>query len=353
MEMRLCKSFETCRIHVIETIINTIEIGIMRLIDCQTHIFAPEFADILFKNRGPVQGERSEDSIIVHFGKDQSLKIRDSDYMPEKKLADMDTSGIGISILSPNIPGPEDLDFSLRDSAARVSNDYTVSLCRKYPDRFRGLAVLPFTTIQEVIKEYRRSIHQLGLSGIVLLSQVGGRGVDDPEWEQLFEEAEADGIPIVLHPTVPTWASAINDYSMIPMMGFMVDHSFAMLRLILSGILERHPALKIVHPHCGGVLPYVMPRIDEQTEVKRRGREHIRTAPSNYYKKVFLDIVSPSPQTVRFALNYSGIDRMLFGSDHPWIKIDAMVQVLNDLGLTAEQLDMIGYTNASRLFNIV
>ncbi len=325
----------------------------MRLIDCQTHIFAPEFTDILFKNQGSVQGERSEDSIIVHFGKNQSLRIRDSDYMPEKKIADMNAAGIEISILSPNIPGPADLDFSLRDSAARVSNDYTASLCRQYPDRFRGLAVLPFTTVQEVMKEYRRSIHQLGLSGIVLLSQVGGRGVDDPEWEQLYAESEADRIPIVLHPTVPTWAAAIHDYSMIPMMGFIVDHSFAMLRLILSGILERYPALKIVQPHCGGVLPYVMPRIDEQTEIKKRGREHIHTAPSDYYKKVFLDIVSPSPQTVRFALNYSGIDKMLFGSDHPWIKIETMVQVLNDLGLTVEELDMIGFQNASRLFNIL
>jgi predicted TIM-barrel fold metal-dependent hydrolase len=324
----------------------------MRLVDCQTHVFSPEFEEILSRNRGPVRGERRDDSLYVHFGQEQMLRLRDRDYSPEKKITDMDAAGVAFSILQPNIPGPESLDDELKEPAARLANDYTASLCQAWPDRFRGLAVLPYTGIEAVMAEYERAIHRKGLSGIVLLSHLGGRMVDDPCWEPLYDAAASEGVPLVLHPTVPVWADAISDHSMIPMMGFMVDHSFAMLRLILGGVMERHPGLKIVHPHCGGVLPYLMPRIDEQTEIKKRGREHISRPPSSYYREVYLDIVSPSARTAQFALEFAGADRMLFGSDHPWIEIASMVEVLESMGLDEGGLDKVGYRNAASLFNL-
>jgi predicted TIM-barrel fold metal-dependent hydrolase len=322
------------------------------LVDCQSHIFAPEFAELLLGNTGSVQAERQDDALLVRFGNAQTLRLREADYAPNKKLADMDAAGVAYSILAPNMPGPEALDTSLREPGAHACNDYTAGLCRDHPDRFRGLAVLPFNDIDAVMTEYSRAIHQLGLSGVMLFSHVGGRMVDDPRWEPLYAAAAADGVPIVLHPTVPVWADAISDYAMIPMMGFMTDHSFAMLRLILSGIMECYPALKIVHPHCGGILPYLMPRIDEQTEVKRRGRERITRPPSSYYGKVYLDIVSPSPLTARFALQYAGMERLLFASDHPWIALDVMVHVFNATALTTAQRQRIGYDNAATLFGL-
>jgi predicted TIM-barrel fold metal-dependent hydrolase len=324
----------------------------MRLIDCQTHIFSPEFAELLFKNKGTVQPERVGEAVVVHFGKYQALRINPFDYSPEKKLADMDANGVEYSVLAPNIPSPADLDFEFREPGAVISNNYTAELCARHPKRFRGLAVLPFTTIEAVLSEYERAVHEKGLSGILLLSNLGGRMVDDPYWNPLYQALASDGVPAVIHPTLPTWSEAIYDHSMIPMMGFMVDHSFAMLRLILGGVLERNPALKIVHPHCGGVLPYLMPRIDEQTEVKRRGREFITKAPSEYYKSVYMDIVSPSEKTVRFSVDFAGTERMLFGSDHPWIKIESMIEIFNRLGLSAQEAEAVGYRNAAELFRI-
>ncbi|MFA6507170.1 MAG: amidohydrolase family protein [Treponemataceae bacterium] len=324
----------------------------MPLVDCQSHIFSPEFAELLLGNEGAVRAERRDDALVVDFGSAQKLSIREADYEPAKKLADMDAAGVAYSILAPNMPGPDLLDPLLRERGARACNDYTASVCGDHPDRFRGLAVLPFGDINATMTEYSRAVRRLGLSGVALFSHVGGRMVDDPCWEPFYAAAADDGVPIVLHPTVPVWADAIKDHSMIPMMGFMVDHSFAMLRLILSGVLERHPALKIVQPHCGGVLPYLMPRIDEQTEVKRRGRERITRPPSSYYRDVYMDIVSPSPLTARFAHEYAGTDRLLFGSDHPWITIDSMVQVFDAMNLTETQRARIGYDNAAALFNL-
>ena len=88
---------------------------------------------------------------------------------------------------------------------------------------------------------------------------------------------EALQMPIVMHPTVPTWGEAIKDHWMIGMMGLQVDNSFALLRLILSGILERHPNLQLVMPHVGGILPYMSGRIDHQTEVLGQSEEAYHT----------------------------------------------------------------------------
>ncbi len=137
----------------------------MKLIDCQTHIFSPEFAELLFKNKGQVRPERQDGAVLVHFGNHQTLRIDPADYSPEKKLADMDRAGVEYSIIAPNIPGPSDLDYELKEPGARISNNYTAELCAGRPDRFRGLAVLPFTSIEATLSEYRRAIESLGLSG--------------------------------------------------------------------------------------------------------------------------------------------------------------------------------------------
>ena len=87
-------------------------------------------------------------------------------------------------------------------------------------------------------------------------------------WGRQYFDVRVLGVPLVLHPTVPTWGGHVRDHAMIPMAAFMMDTSFAMLRLILGGVMERHPTLRIVHSHAGGVLPYLMGRVEEQTERK-------------------------------------------------------------------------------------
>ncbi|MCK9287956.1 MAG: amidohydrolase family protein [Sphaerochaetaceae bacterium] len=324
----------------------------MRIIDCQSHLFHREYAEFVTRHPGKISIGIENDFYLLHFNEDVHMRIRALDYSVEKKIQDMDRVGIDVSIIGSNIPGPEMLAMDLRSEGARIINNATAAACAKYPSRLVGLAVLPFSTIEETLAEYDRAINIQKMKGIQLYSHLSGFHVDDKRFEPLFERIEKDGTVIVIHPTVPEWAPSIRDHSMIPMLGYMVDHSFAMLRIILSGLLERYPLLKIIQPHCGGVLPYLMPRVDEQTEIKRRGREHIKKAPSEYYRSVYLDIVSPSAKTARFAFDYQGADKMVFGSDHPWITLKDMLEVLNQMGLTEEQKEAVLYKNAATLFGL-
>jgi len=325
----------------------------MRKVDCQSHVFPKAYAELLCENRGWVRTTRKGDGYLVAYGDIQTFQLDLASYDPAAKLRAMDAAGIDASVLTVNIPGPELLTLELGVQGARICNDYLAELCARYPGRFVGLATLPLQDMPAAMAEYERAIHRLDLRGVFLFSHVAGRPLDAPEFAPLYAAAERDRIPLVLHPTVPTWADSIKAYAMIPMVGLMVDTSFAMLRLILSGTLERHPELLIVHPHCGGVLPYLMPRVEEQTEVKGRGREHIRKPPGEYYRNVYLDIVSPSTLAMEFAYRSSRPDRLLFGSDHPWVSIEAILAHFRRLDIPEAEKAMILSENPCRLFRIV
>lgn len=324
----------------------------MLRVDCQSHVFPPAYADILCKNRGFVVTEKDAAGYRVSYGDMQSFVMNLEEYDPARKLKAMDAAGIDVSVLSVNIPGPELLEPEHGIEGARACNDYLAELCGRHPERFAGLASLPLQDPESAMDEFDRAIHTLGLRGVVLYSHINGKPVDAREFEPLYERAATQQVPVVLHPTVPTWSDAVKDYSMIPMVGFMVDTSIAMLRLILGGVLERYPDLLVVHPHCGGVLPYLMPRIVEQTEVKRRGRAHITRSPEDYYRNVYIDLVSPSALAMQYAYDSFEADNLIFASDHPWVPIEEILRHFDTLKIPEADREKILGGNACTLFKL-
>ncbi len=321
-------------------------------VDCQSHVFPKAYAEVLLESRGFVRTTKENGSYIVRYGDIQQFNLDPAIYDPEYTIRDMDNAGIDVSVLSINIPGPELLELELGVKGARICNDYLAEVCAAYPGRFVGLAALPMQDAGEALNEFRRALDSLDLRGMVLYSHINGIPVDAVEFEPVYQMAEERQVPVVLHPTVPTWGEVIKDYSMIPMIGLMVDTSIAVLRLILSGILERYPNLKVLHPHCGGVLPYLMPRVVEQTEVKGRGREHIEKSPEAYYKNVYQDLVSPSEQAMAYAYEFAGPDRLVFGSDRPWVSIQTFLEIFNRLNIPEAEKEKILGENACKLFGI-
>ena len=323
----------------------------MRIIDCQSHIFPRAYSDVLARNPHPPQVIRSGDEAVVTYGDVQTFRLQDAAYDPQRKLRDMDAAGVDTALLSTNIPPPCMLAPALGSVGARAINDTIAELVDTHPDRFAGLACLPWQIPDEALTEMVR-VKALGFRGVMLYSHIGGKPVDAPEFEPLYAKAETLELPIVLHPTVPTWGAAIQDHWMIGMLGLQVDSSFALLRLILSGILERHPGLQVVMPHVGGVLPYMSGRIDHQTEVLGRATEHIAHPPSWYLRKVYLDTVSPSAAALEYAYRFSGADRLLFGTDHPWVDMPRFVGLVKDLPIPAADKPRIFSENAVKLFDL-
>jgi len=321
-------------------------------IDCQTHIFPREYAEVLARNPGQPRAIPQGNGYLITYGDIQAFRLNPGVYSIERKLRDMDASGIDISVLSVNMPGPESLEPEIGVEAARVANDYLAAVVERHHDRFLGLACLPWQDVPAALAEMERAVTRLKLRGLMLYSRIGNDPVDAGQYDPLYSRAAELGVPIVLHPIVPNWGAAIKDYSMIPMIGLMVEQSFAMLRLILGGVLERHPRLKVVQPHCGGILPYLWGRIENQTEVMGRGKENISRPARHYYRRVYLDTVSPSARAIRFAYDFAGADRLLFGSDHPWVDISLFVHIVESMDIPKEDKDRIFCKNAQEFFGI-
>jgi predicted TIM-barrel fold metal-dependent hydrolase len=319
-------------------------------IDCQSHLFSEEFLALLEKRKDPPYVYRRGGERFVVVGQwHRRLMPRHTDVAA--KIADMDKAGIAMTAISINDPGPE-LFGKDSPAMARLLNDFIADVVQRHPQRFFGLATLPFNSERAMLDEFDRATGKLGLKGILLYSNLDGKFPDEPQFRPLFAEAENRGVPVLLHPAYPMTYEATKGYEGTGGLGLMFDTTIALHRLIVAGVLEQHPRLKLVCPHVGGALPYLIGRIDHQAMVLKRGAEHIRKAPSAYLKQIWLDTVSPLAMAIRYGVDFVGVNQMLYSSDHPWVDPQLITANVESLNLPPDQLMQIFSGNARRLFNL-
>lgn len=319
-------------------------------IDCQTHLFCPEHLDLMER--------RTEDPIVYRKGNDRFVRMGDwhRKVLPnhtsvEDKLRTMDENGIAMAALSVNDPGPEWFG-SDGPEVARMLNDFVAGIVRRHPRRFFGLCVLPLQDMSAALDELQRCVDEFGMKGILLYTNLAGRFPDEEPFRPLFAQAEVLGLPLLLHPAKPITTDVVKGYEMTSSLGNMFDNTIALTRIILSGILDDYPKLKLVCPHLGGTLPYIVGRIDHQISVLKRGPQTLKKLPSEYLKQIYYDIVSPLPLAMKFAYEFFGPEKLLFASDHPWVEPGLIAEALRSLNLPANHERLIFAGNAKRLFEL-
>lgn len=322
------------------------------MIDCQSHVFVPELIAWMKAHRKdgqPYAYDRDGGTFVVVNDWVRRLQPRHADI--NAKLRDMDEAGIQLTALSINDPGPE-LFGTDGPAIARMVNSFVADCCKQHSGRFFGLSVLPLQDMRASEKELERCVNELGMKGILLYSNLAGAFPDEPRFQPLFAFAEKRGLPVLLHPAYPTTYHQTNGYEMAAGLGLMFDTTIALARLILSGTLDRHPNLKLVCPHVGGALPYLVGRIDHQTQVLKRGAKHITKAPSEYLREITLDTVSPISMAIRYGIDFVGVDRMIFSSDHPWVDPKLILSLVRELNLSPQDEEKVLRGNAIRLFGL-
>ncbi len=319
-------------------------------IDCQSHLFAPELVALMEKRTGDPTVFTKDGIRYVKMG-DWLRKIPPSYLDVDAKLAAMNAAGIGLTALSINDPGPE--WFGTDGLAvAQMANDFVASVVRAHPTRFFGLCVLPLQAMEAALAELDRCVRHLGMKGILLYTNLAGRFPDEPEFRPLFARAVELELPVLLHPAKPVTIEQVKGYEMTSTLGNMFDNTIALTRLLMSGILDEFPKLKLVCPHLGGTLPYIVGRLDHQVTVLKRGPRNLTRAPSEYLRRIWLDIVSPLPLAMKFALEFMGADRLLYSSDHPWVEPQLIIDSLRALKLPAADEQKIFADNARKLFRL-
>jgi aminocarboxymuconate-semialdehyde decarboxylase len=320
------------------------------IIDCQCHLFTPGTLNRLrSRPEDPcLVGDPGAD--IVRMGA-WPRRIGQKHTEVESLLEAMDGCGITRAALSPNDPGPE--WFAPDEAAAaRESNDFIAATVDAYPDQLFGIGVLPLPSIGETVQEMDRGVRALGLKGFLLYSNCCGRSPDTLGLDPVFARATALDVPLLIHPAKPVWDEALADVEMIAAVGNMFEDTVALLRLILSGVFDRHPALKLVCPHLGGALPFLIGRIEHQMTVLKRGPRGLQKRPIDYLRQVTFDVVSPQPSAIRLLIDLVGPKRLLFASDHPWVHPALMLETLNSIELSPADRQAILFRNATQLFNL-
>jgi len=270
------------------------------------------------------------------------------------RLRLMDQSGIAMQVLSLTSPGVQMFDADLGVAIAEDANDRLAEHIRKYKGRYAGLATFTPQAPKQAVKEMERAISRLGLNGFICNSHTNGEYLDDAKYWPILEAAEALDRPIYIHPRSPSDAmtSAYGKYGLeFAVWGFQAEVGLHAMRLILGGVFDRFPRLKIIIGHMGENVPFHLGRSDT-----RHNREHapIKRKPSEYFLDNFY--ITTSGVTDHLPLKYCieklGADKILWAVDYPYEFNQIAVDAMDAAPISEADREAIYFRNAERVFRI-
>ena len=335
----------------------------MKRIDFEAHFFTEEYVKALYENKGyPRYVEDKQKrtrrlsytaDVVEPHGDILLNKLLD---LGEERLKNMDASGVNVQVLSLSAPGVEQFDAATGTALAKKTNDALSEAIKKYPDRFIGFAALAPKNPREAADELERAVKDLGFKGWKTHSNYGDTYLDAKEYWLILEKAEKLDVPIYLHPTVPA-IPQLRTYGFSlagAPFGFGIETAMCMMRLILSGVFDKYPRLKIILGHLGEGLPFLLQRIDfpyVRPWFDPDVRPKLARKPSEYLKNNMFVTTSGNYYQPAFVCTYQamGIDRILLATDYPYEDSDECMQFLEGLPISQEDKDKIYYLNATRI----
>ncbi len=280
-----------------------------------------------------------------------SPKVR---FTPEERLKDMDAQGVDVQVVSIHTPFfGYHLDSTQGRTLAREVNDEIAAMTRQWPTRFAGLATLPVQDVKAAIDELERAVTVLGLKGAELDTIVNGENWDDPRFLPLFKAAEAMRAVLFFHPQPQNnfMMERAARHGLPNSLGVIVEDAILVASLIFGGVFDACPDLKVCIAHGGGPACFAMGRIDRGWQGTPEPRRTIPRPPSSYQRRLYYDTVVGSEKALRFLLDEVGVDRVVLGSDWPFVPWHpspvAWVQGLKSL--TADEKEKILSKNLEAL----
>jgi uncharacterized protein len=329
----------------------------MRIVALEEHYTVPRIVSGIAADAIARRGFPGPDFVWA-----QSTKRNELADLGEARLADMDQSGITVQVLSVAGPGADLVAGQDGIDMARAYNDALAEACARHSQRYRGFAHLPLLAPEAAADELQRAVRQLGFCGALVNGATDGRFLDDPAFAPILARAEALDLPIYLHPGIPVQAVRSAYYDGLPgnlsfsmalsTWGWHYDTAVHVLRLVLSGALDRHPRLKLVIGHMGEALPFMLDRIDETTAAQ--AKECLQRS----VRQTILDQVwittSGFFTTVPFvaALMSFGVDRIMFSVDYPFASNARARAFLDALPVSPTDREKIAHGNADRLLRL-
>jgi len=326
----------------------------MRVIDFHNHYYPPAYLDALRAGPSTVKVTiDAEGNPCLHYPGDYNVAVpghRDIDYR-ERVLKEhqVDTQVITLTTPGTHVETPE---TAVRLS--RLVNDAFAQVIASKKGRFTALATLPLNDPRAAVAEFERATRQLGLRGAMLFSNVNGTALADERFWPLYEAANQQEAVLYIHPTNPVNVQAMQDYWLMPLVGFLFDTTLAAANLVFAGIPERFPKIRWVLCHLGGAIPYLVERLDRGFEAFDDCRAHIQRPPSDYLKNFYYDTVNFNPRALELAIAFAGVDHILAGSDYPHQigSIPKMMESIHAVKISEQDKAAIFAGNAAHLLGL-
>jgi aminocarboxymuconate-semialdehyde decarboxylase len=317
------------------------------IIDFHTHVLPPE-------------DQRTFTAAKFH----QNVRAPKDGRVPttiENVLEAQKIGGVDITVISNPLHNLRDMDRSQQLERVMRHNRYIAAQQEKYESIYGFAATVPYGG-DPFLREFERAVKEDGLKGAWITSSLQGNYPDDDEALPFFQLATELDVPVVIHPpSVGFGEERMRDYRLASSIGRPMDGALAIARLIVRGIFEKFPTLKLVGTHLGGGICEMIGRMDYayrlQDEAYFLGSYEpmlIKHPPSHYLKMMYLESTCYHPPAARCALETVGADHFIFGTDSPPLMVlkKEGVELIKKLGLSPADERRVYYDNAKKLLKI-
>jgi len=326
----------------------------MRVVTIEEHVSFPEMTNLLPADK---IGKKQPSAAVIQM----MAKLAD---ISGERLTSMNDSGISMQVLS-----VENTDVNLLDSThapgfASKYNDLLAERIKDHPDRFTAFAHLPMTAPAAAADELERTVKTYGFRGAMIRGVTNGDFLDAPKFAPIFERAEKLGVPVYIHPGLPPQAVMDAYYSNIghntgPFdaiacwgWGWHSETAIHVLRLLVAGIFDQYPRLKIIIGHMGEMLPIMWER-SNKAFLPGNGGLNQRTLVDTFRQQLYITTSGFFTQPpLQLALDTIGIDNIILSVDYPFSSNKMGIDFLNEINLPAEQVAKIAHGNADKLLGL-
>ena len=323
------------------------------IIDFHNHYYPPEYLAAV--KQGPTRVRMDHDSAgnpRLHYPGDYNILVpghRDLDF----REGVLKQHGVDTQVITFTTPGTHfEAPSTAVEMARKVNDAFAAEVKRRR--HFASLATLPLNDATASVAELDRAMTTLGFPGAMVFSNVNGVALADAAYEPLWTRANELGAVIYIHPAHPLGVEAMEEYWLMPLVGFLMDTTLAAAHLVFAGVPERYPHITWVLGHLGGAIPYLAERLDRGYEAFEDCRTNISRPPSSYLKQFYFDTVNFDINAIELAIAFAGADHILAGSDYPHQigSIPKMLEAVRSLPISAADRDRILGGNAARILKI-
>ncbi len=332
---------------------------LVMIYDVHAHCIPAEFKSWLSRRGdsvGAALADTDRGTAVTFDGRVTTNALREELGDFDRRVAEMDRMGVEVQLLSGwiDLTGYE-LPTRFAVEYANAHNESLAAEAERAPDRFRALGTVPLQDPGSAVSVLDRAMTELGMKGVEIATNIDGRYPD--RWDGLddFWAAASDiGAFVLLHPMRPLGGVDLDSLFLENMVGRPAESTISLAGLILTGVLERFPGLRLCVVHGGGFAPFQIGRLDRGFHEKPGlVGKHISRRPSEYLKGVYVDTVVHDPAALRYLIDYLGPQRVMLGTDYPFEMgdPDPVTFIRSVVGSDEESFRAIAGDNAAGLLD--